>query len=116
MGQYDRAARHFLAGDAQYADGHTDIASAGDVALYGVICALATFPRPALKSEVVDCLQFRGFMDHEPHVREMLDAFWNCDYKRVLHGLETHKVSWYGRFGVVHSATHSLALFHRTAT
>lgn len=93
VGYFERAAKYFLALDVQYADAYNDLASPGDVALYAVFCALATFPRPALKAQVVERTSLRGFMDYEPHTRELLDAFWNCDYKRGLEVLDKWRVS-----------------------
>lgn len=67
--------------------------SPGDVALYAVLCALATMPRKELKADVLDKVNFRGFLEQEPHARELLDAFWACNYKKGLEILERWKVS-----------------------
>jgi COP9 signalosome complex subunit 1 len=66
--------------------------SAGDVALYAVLCGLAVYPRPALKRQIIDRPNLRGFMEHEPHTKELLDAFWNCEYKKGLGLLAKWKV------------------------
>lgn len=93
LGRYEAAARSFLRIESQYAETFSNTISAGDVALYGTLCALAVFPRPTLKSQVLDRAGFKTLMEHEPHVRELLDAFWACDYKKGLGLLAKHKVS-----------------------
>lgn len=71
----------------------SQLVSPGDVALYGILCSLAVYTRPSLKRLVVERASFRGFMEHEPHSRELLDAFWACDYKKALDLLTKWKVS-----------------------
>lgn len=92
QGRYESAANAFLNADPQYADSYNNLVSAADVALYGTLCAVAEFQRPRLRKVVTEKTSFRGFMEHEPHTRELLDAFSNCDYRRGLELLDKWKV------------------------
>jgi COP9 signalosome complex subunit 1 len=67
-----------------------DIASLNDIALYGGLCALATFDRSDLK-KLLDNSHFRQFLELEPHVREIMISFYESRYKTCLNLLETHK-------------------------
>jgi COP9 signalosome complex subunit 1 len=40
-----------------------------DVALYGVLCGLATFERDELKTRVLSNISFKEFMELTPEVR-----------------------------------------------
>ncbi|CAO1612849.1 unnamed protein product [Parajaminaea phylloscopi] len=83
-GRYDAAALLFLAADHECMDCYSNLLAPAEVALYGVLCAIAMFPRAQLKSSVMDRASFRGFMEYEPHTRDLLEAFWNCDYRKGL--------------------------------
>jgi COP9 signalosome complex subunit 1 len=47
---------------------HTQVIAPEDVALYGALCALATFERDELKRRLVDSINFKGFLDLVPQV------------------------------------------------
>jgi COP9 signalosome complex subunit 1 len=70
------------------------ILSANDVALYGGLCALATFNRQDLKKKVLDNPDFKQFLELEPHIREMTMAFYRAQYARCLNLLDEWKVSY----------------------
>lgn len=41
---------------------------------------------------MVERASFRPFLEHAPHVRQLLEAFAACDYKRALDLLDVWKV------------------------
>ena len=47
-----------------------DIIAPADVAIYGGICALATFDRTELRTRVLDNISFRSFLELCPELRE----------------------------------------------
>jgi COP9 signalosome complex subunit 1 len=40
-----------------------------EVAIYGALCALASFDRSELKTRVIDSIQFREYLELVPEVR-----------------------------------------------
>ncbi|PWN39838.1 hypothetical protein IE81DRAFT_305949 [Ceraceosorus guamensis] len=81
MGNFEKAARIWLGLPG-------DIMSPADIALYTVLSALATFDRRRLKSALVDSAAFAAFLEHSPHSRAILEAFYACDYNGGLHLLQ----------------------------
>lgn len=51
--KYKQAAKHFLQASLDHCD-FPELLSAGNVATYGGLCALATFDRPELQKHVVN--------------------------------------------------------------
>lgn len=52
----------------QVGTSYSDVISPQDVALYGSLCALATFDRSELKSRIMDNIRFREFLEMVPEV------------------------------------------------
>ena len=65
----------------------------GDIAIYATLCALATFPRPAIRSAVLENDTFGLYIEQEPYVRELLEAYMNNRFKTVLETLERYSLS-----------------------
>jgi COP9 signalosome complex subunit 1 len=63
-----------------------------DVAVYGGLCALASFNRQELKSKVLDNTEFRQFLEIEPQMREVIHFFYHSHYHACLSALEKWKV------------------------
>ena len=68
--KYKQAARKFLEVSADHAPSYAEIASVQDVALYGGLCALASFDRAELRTKLIDAAGFRAFLELCPQVRE----------------------------------------------
>ncbi|KAF8893072.1 26S proteasome subunit RPN7-domain-containing protein [Infundibulicybe gibba] len=83
---YEKAARTFLRlGPAkELGNWIGKMVSPGDIAIYGTLCALATFPRSSLKTEVLDNANFGGYIEQEPYIRELLEAYMGSNFKAVL--------------------------------
>lgn len=84
QGRFEAAATSFLATDPLYASSFAHLLAPGDLALYSTLCSIAVLPRPSLKRMVMDRPTFRSFTEHDPPTRELLDAFWACDYEKTL--------------------------------
>jgi len=56
----------------------------GDIAIYGTLCALATFQRPAIKSRILENSIFGSYIEQEPYIRELTEAYMNSNFKVVL--------------------------------
>lgn len=64
----------------------------GDIAIYGTLCALATFPRSAIKARVLENSVFSAYIEQEPYVRELIEAYMNSNFKTVLELLSRYSV------------------------
>ena len=51
---------------------YQDVLSAQDVAVYGGLCALASFDRSELRSHVINNVSFRDYMEVNPEVMLIL--------------------------------------------
>ena len=49
---------------------YTEVISAHDVAVYGALCAMASFDRSQLRAAVIDSPNFREFLELVPEVSE----------------------------------------------
>jgi len=69
--RYASAARRFLAVtfDAFH---YPELVSAGNIAVYGAITALATLSRKELKETVLQSTNFKQFLELEPNMRETI--------------------------------------------
>jgi COP9 signalosome complex subunit 1 len=62
-----------------------------DVAIYGGLCALASFDRNELKTLVIENASFKQFLELEPQVREMIRAFYSSKFKSCFEILNSVK-------------------------
>ncbi|KAI0795680.1 26S proteasome subunit RPN7-domain-containing protein [Abortiporus biennis] len=97
QGAYEKAANSFLkAGPVKgLEDWATQIIAPGDIAIYGTLCALATFSRSAIKSQLLDNDNFGVYIEQEPYVRELIVAYLNSKFKVVLEILERYSTRHY---------------------
>ncbi|KAF9412064.1 COP9 signalosome complex subunit 1 [Podila epigama] len=85
MSKYAAAARDFLSiGEELVANPYSEVISPNDIAVYGGLCALATFTRTELKTRVIDNVGFRQYLDLEPHIRDLIQGFYNSNYAVCL--------------------------------
>lgn len=54
---------------ADLGNSYNDVIAAQDVALYGGLCALASFDRAELKRSVVENISFRELLELNPEVK-----------------------------------------------
>lgn len=74
------------------ADSVHKIVTPGDIAIYGVLCSLATKSRSAIKSSIMESSTFGVYIEHEPYVRDLVDAYMASKFKTVLDILEQYSV------------------------
>ncbi|KAH8549334.1 26S proteasome subunit RPN7-domain-containing protein [Umbelopsis sp. PMI_123] len=89
--KYKHAAKLFMEVAFGMENSFNEIIAANDVAVYGGLCALATFDREELKSKVIDNVNFRNYLELEPHIRELITSFYNSKYNTCLQILEEYK-------------------------
>ncbi|KZO99166.1 PCI-domain-containing protein [Calocera viscosa TUFC12733] len=88
-GSYEQAARAFLQAGTQLGD-WSKMITPGDMAVYASLCSLATLSRSAVKSLVLEDEKFRVYLEQEPYMRDILEAYMNSKFKTVLELLERH--------------------------
>merc|ERR1719199_2506258 len=90
-GKYKEAASNFAQVKPQdLGSPFSDILCAQDVALYAVLCALASLDRNEVQSKLLDS-SFRECLDLVPHIQELTLDFCNCKYAACLSALEKLK-------------------------
>lgn len=87
---YKKAARLFLEVSHDYLE-YNEIISAQDVAVYGGICALATFDREELQKKVLSSSSFKQFLEFQPQLRDILHKFYASKYATCLDQLQQMK-------------------------
>ncbi|KAF7329678.1 PCI domain-containing protein [Mycena kentingensis (nom. inval.)] len=85
-GNYQKAAYAFLKlGPAKdFGDWMGRLVAPGDIAIYGVLCALSSLPRSSLKSQILENATFGVYIEQEPYVRELVEAYLASNFKSVL--------------------------------
>ncbi|KAJ3020784.1 COP9 signalosome complex subunit 1 [Thoreauomyces humboldtii] len=83
-GKYKRAALDFLQVSFALGSEFSRVIAPNDVAIYGGLCALATFDRVELKAKVFDNTEFRQYLELEPQIRELLQGFYHSKYSLCL--------------------------------
>ncbi|CAK0837326.1 unnamed protein product [Prorocentrum cordatum] len=69
----------------------SDVLCAQDIALYGVLCALASLDRNEVQSKLLDSASFQECLDLAPSIRDVALDFCNCRYAACLTSLERLK-------------------------
>lgn len=64
----------------------------GDIAIYGTLCALASFQRPMIKSKVLENSLFSAYIEQEPYVRDLIESYMSSNFKSVLEILNRYSV------------------------
>lgn len=81
--KYKLAAQHFLKTNLDYWDS-CDVMTPNDIAIYGGLCALATFSRLELQNSVICNNSFKLFLELEPEVRDAIFKFYESKYEVCL--------------------------------
>jgi COP9 signalosome complex subunit 1 len=112
---YHTAASKFIECNAEIGASYNEVLHAEDIALYGGICALASFKREELKEKVAshtlthmvpsfllfECVllyqvinnpSFKAFLELLPWLRELISDFYSSNYASCLQTLEKVKV------------------------
>lgn len=85
--KYKSAAKHFLAASLDHTD-FPELLSGSNVALYGGLCALATFDRAELQKQVIFSSSFKLFLELEPQLRDIIFKFYESKYASCLRLLD----------------------------
>lgn len=81
--KYKSAAKHFLLANFDHCD-FPEMISPNNVAMYGGLCALATFDRQELQKNVISSSSFKLFLELEPQLRDIVFKFYESKYASCL--------------------------------
>uniref|UniRef100_A0A8C5Q755 COP9 signalosome complex subunit 1 n=1 Tax=Leptobrachium leishanense TaxID=445787 RepID=A0A8C5Q755_9ANUR len=88
--KYKQAAKCFLLASFDHCD-FPELLSSNNVAVYGGLCALATFDRQELQRNVISSSSFKLFLELEPQVRDIIFKFYESKYASCLKMLDEMK-------------------------
>lgn len=88
--KYKSAAKHFLQANLDHCD-FPEMLSSSNVAMYGGLCALATFDRHELQKNVIFSSSFKLFLELEPQLRDIIFKFYESKYASCLKLLDEIK-------------------------
>ncbi|XP_074200140.1 COP9 signalosome complex subunit 1 isoform X2 [Camelus bactrianus] len=88
--KYKQAAKCFLLASFDHCD-FPELLSPSNVAVYGGLCALATFDRQELQRNVISSSSFKLFLELEPQVRDIIFKFYESKYASCLKMLDEMK-------------------------
>jgi len=86
--KYKIVARKLLDCDIVLENSFNDVITCSDIALYAGLTALATFERRELKERVLGNNKFRGFLELEPDVANIINNFYESKYTACLESLD----------------------------
>ena len=89
--RYKKAAKHFMTTSFDHFDTHFAILMPVNIAVYGSLCALATFTRQELANQLINSTSFRQFAELEPQMREAVSRFHESKYALCLSILQEVK-------------------------
>ncbi|EJD01854.1 uncharacterized protein FOMMEDRAFT_87024 [Fomitiporia mediterranea MF3/22] len=97
QGNYERAAVTFLklGPPKSLEDWNGKIITPSDIAIYGTLCALATMSRGAITAQLLDSETFANYLEYEPYVRELVNAYMGSKFRNVLELLERYSARHY---------------------
>ncbi|KAK9796991.1 hypothetical protein WJX73_009012 [Symbiochloris irregularis] len=85
--KYQLAARKLTEVAAEMGNQFSEAMAAQDVAIYGGLCALASFDRSELRRHVIDNMAFHEYLELCPEVREVVADFYGARYSACLQRL-----------------------------
>ncbi|KFM79956.1 COP9 signalosome complex subunit 1, partial [Stegodyphus mimosarum] len=88
--KYKSAAKNFLQASFDHCD-FPDLLSPNNVAMYGGLCALASFDRQELLKNVISSSSFKLFLELEPQLRDIIFRFYESKYASCLKLLDEIK-------------------------
>eukprot|EP00485_Elphidium_margaritaceum_P007266 CAMPEP_0202703178 /NCGR_PEP_ID=MMETSP1385-20130828/16044_1 /ASSEMBLY_ACC=CAM_ASM_000861 /TAXON_ID=933848 /ORGANISM="Elphidium margaritaceum" /LENGTH=504 /DNA_ID=CAMNT_0049360977 /DNA_START=82 /DNA_END=1596 /DNA_ORIENTATION=+ len=86
-GRYDMAVHNLIDCHFSVYSAFPEVLSGADIALYGGLCALASFTRMQLKKRVLDNSEFKRFLELQPKVGALIQGFYDSEYGKVMSGL-----------------------------
>ncbi|KAH0831324.1 26S proteasome subunit RPN7-domain-containing protein [Lanmaoa asiatica] len=97
QGNYEKAATLFLrlGPPEQLGNWVGKLIAPGDIAIYGTLCALASLSRSAIKAQLLRNPVFSAYIEQEPYVRDLIQAYMSSDFKTTLEILSRYSTRHY---------------------
>lgn len=89
--KYHQAANRFTQCHIELGETFNEVIHPQDIGLYGGLCALATFSRSELKTNVIENRTFKPFLDLVPQLRDLVTDFHHSNYAASLKQLAQMK-------------------------
>jgi COP9 signalosome complex subunit 1 len=94
LGNFEDTARYFLHLEGEPSECESEMVTRSDIAVYGGLCALATFERSALQSKVLDNQNFRSSLEREPYLRKAISFYVSGRFTAALEILESYRTDF----------------------
>lgn len=88
---YKSAARIFTEMDIELNELNPEIITPNDIAIYGGLCALISFNREELRNKVIENTKFKTYLELEPQILDLINAYYNSKYINMLEILDNIK-------------------------
>ncbi|KAI9567610.1 G protein pathway suppressor 1 [Boletus coccyginus] len=97
QGNYEKAATLFLrlGPPDQLGDWVGKLVAPGDIAIYGTLCALASLSRSAIKAQLLQNPVFSAYIEQEPYIRDVIQAYMSSDFRTTLEILARYSTRHY---------------------
>jgi COP9 signalosome complex subunit 1 len=69
-------------------ENNVELASNTDLAVYLVLCALASMDRSSIKTELMQSKSFLVFSEDESLLLDLVDSYLNCKFSKVMQNIE----------------------------
>lgn len=89
--RYKKAAKHFLSTNFDHFDANFGILAPINIAVYGSLCAMATYTRQELANQLINSASFKQFAELDPQLREAVSRFHESKYASCLSILQEIK-------------------------
>jgi|EP00945_MAST-04E_sp_MAST-4E-sp1_P002111 COP9 signalosome complex subunit 1 len=89
--EYGEACSCFLNVSVSFGNSFSSVAVGEDVGTYTILCGIAAFSRPRLKSALLDSDKAAKLMDPVPHMKQILSDFYGGRYSSCLAALRQHR-------------------------
>ncbi|RKP34796.1 26S proteasome subunit RPN7-domain-containing protein, partial [Dimargaris cristalligena] len=88
---YLEAAQHFSRMQTDPDQFVSQVISPLDIATYTTMCALATYNRDELKGLIYNSPRFKHYLELDPALPQILEAFYSCQFREGFELLKTQK-------------------------
>ncbi|XP_055334015.1 COP9 signalosome complex subunit 1-like isoform X2 [Paramacrobiotus metropolitanus] len=89
-GNFKDAADLFIALNSEYCE-FPMVLTGRDIAIYGSLCAIATYNRQDLRDKVVNNKSFKSFLETAPEIRRLVEVFYNSKFREFLKAFDEIK-------------------------
>ena len=86
---YQSAALSFISIDPNLSGNFPEVIAPEDIAIYAVVCSLASFGRKYFKEKILENYEFKNYLDLVPDIRTLSQSYVSGQYALFFSSLET---------------------------